>query len=112
MIRQTTAITALLLLLTACSGDPNARTGIFFSQSQAQERIDSINKLTLAEELALLDKQKETADLKKKLNSLKAERRRIQAAIARESAPDERERLLEQKAKLEAEIQALSDLGN
>ncbi len=110
MIQKTTAIAALLLLLSACSGDPYARTGVFFSQSQAQERIDTIKEKTLEEELALLDAQKENKSLTQKRNKLLAENKRIKAQIANCEDPTERQQLLEKKAQLERELQALTDL--
>ncbi len=100
-----------LLMLSACTGDPNARSGVFFSQSQAQERIDKINERTLEEELALADAQNEGKSLRSKLNKLRAEQRRLEAQIAECENPSEVQQLREQVKKLQEEVRVLNELA-
>ncbi len=106
------ALFASFALLASCTGDPNVRSGVFFSQRQAQERIDKINARSLEEELALADAQKKTKTLRSELNRLRAQQRRLEAQLAESEDRAEINQLRERLKRLQEEVRVLSELAN
>ncbi len=69
MLRNTSALLTLLLLLPACTGDPYARSGIFFSPSKARLRISDIHDKSQEEKRSLHRERKQMKGMQVNLSN-------------------------------------------